>query len=289
MRLLLRAGLPGLAWSLRRLHCPVSRNDLVLEVGSGGNPFPRANVLCDAYEETQERHFAPLIADRPTVLSFGEKLPFKDNAFDFVIACHVLEHSDEPELFLTELQRVARAGYIEVPDAFMERLTCYKDHRLEITERDGELRIRKKRGFVQDPEIYELYTHRAAAVFPELVAKHPFDFHVRYFFDKDTAPLQYRIENPEYQIDWEPQALEAVVPAVAKQLPGARIKNRILQLAREHLSQSGRNDRLDLASLLRCPECASEHMTESKDRVYCTVCSGSWERHGYVIDFIKNP
>ena len=40
--------LDQLAWPLRRLHCPVKKHDLVLEVGSGGSPYPRSNVLCDA-------------------------------------------------------------------------------------------------------------------------------------------------------------------------------------------------------------------------------------------------
>lgn len=98
----------------------------------------------DAYEETRERHWATLFHDRPTVLSFGENLPFKDKSFDYVISAHVLEHSPYPENFLAELQRVSRAGYIETPDAFMERINPYKDHRLEVTLRDSGLVMRKK-------------------------------------------------------------------------------------------------------------------------------------------------
>jgi len=129
-------------WSLRRISLRIPRDALVLEVGAGGNPYSRSNVLLDAYEETRERHWAPLVHDRPTVLSFGENLPFKDKAFDYVIAAHVLEHTPHPEKFLAELQRVARAGYIETPDAFMERINPYKDHRLEVTVRDEGLVIR---------------------------------------------------------------------------------------------------------------------------------------------------
>ena len=86
----------------------------------------------------------PSVSDRPTVIGFAENLPFKDKTFDFVIAAHVLEHSAHPEKFLSELQRVAKSGYIEVPDAIMERLNPYKDHRLEITKRDGALKIKKR-------------------------------------------------------------------------------------------------------------------------------------------------
>ena len=48
-------------------------NALVLEVGSGGNPYPRVKVLLEAYEETRERHWVPLIHDRPTVFIFWRK------------------------------------------------------------------------------------------------------------------------------------------------------------------------------------------------------------------------
>ena len=84
-------GMKKLAWSLRRLYVPVPTDALVLDIGSGGNPYPRANVLLDAYEEGTERSNAPLIKDRPMVFGLAESLPFKDNSFDFVIASHVLE------------------------------------------------------------------------------------------------------------------------------------------------------------------------------------------------------
>ena len=86
MRGVKKLGMERIAWSLRRLHCPVPSSALVLEVGSGGNPYPRANVLLDAYEDTIERYHAPLVKDRPMVFGVVERMPFQDKAFDFVIA-----------------------------------------------------------------------------------------------------------------------------------------------------------------------------------------------------------
>ena len=137
--------------------------------------------MVDAYEETQERHWDSLVHDRPTVLANVEKLPFKDNAFDFVIAAHVLEHTSDPASFLSELQRVARAGYIETPDAFMERINPYKDHRLEVTVRNNALVIRKKSKWVADAELVEMYEQRAKLqVTLNLILEYPEDFHMRY-------------------------------------------------------------------------------------------------------------
>lgn len=135
-----------LRWSLRHLHCPVSKNALVLEVGSGGNPYPRANVLLDAMEETIERNEKNLITDRPLVLGLCESLPFKDKQFDFIIASHVLEHTDNPEKFLSELMRVGKGGYIETPEGWFEKMCPFTYHRLEVSNLNGKLLIRKKLG-----------------------------------------------------------------------------------------------------------------------------------------------
>jgi len=252
MRFFRRIGWDPIAWSLRRLHCPVSKDALVLEVGSGASPYFRVNVLCDAYEETQERFFAPLIKDRPTVLAFVERLPFKDDAFDFVIASHVLEHSADPERFLGEIQRVARAGYIEVPDAFMERLTHYGFHRLEITDDDDGLIIRKKKDCIQDEEVVALFNNKARPFFPKWVARFPFQFHVRYYWAKDTGGIRYKVLNPECPADW-PAPLP--VPAETPRLPlVATVKQKTLALVRRLFSQSARNKSIDLLALLKCPE-----------------------------------
>ncbi len=70
-------GFERLAWALRRLYCPVHSEVFVLDVGSGGNLYPRANVLLDAYEESIVRYSLPLIKDRPLIFGLAEKMPFK--------------------------------------------------------------------------------------------------------------------------------------------------------------------------------------------------------------------
>ncbi|HNQ57280.1 MAG: methyltransferase domain-containing protein [Candidatus Desulfobacillus denitrificans] len=268
MRFFRAIGLEPVAWALRRLHCPVPAAALVLEVGSGGNPYARANVLLDAYEDTRQRHWVPLIVDRPTVLGFVERLPFRDKAFDFVIASHVLEHSADPERFLGELQRVARAGYIEVPDAFMERINPYRDHRLEITVRDERLVIRKKRGWQEDPAVVELYEHEAKPmVARKLIPRHPFAFHVRYYWNDR---IDYVVVNPEDDAAWPAPASES--PAVGTLSLRGRISGAVLHLARCVLSQEKRNRALPLAPLLACPDCRSEGMEVTADAMRCPGC-----------------
>lgn len=272
MRFFRRVGMDSVAWPLRRLYCPVSKNDLVLEVGSGGSPYFRANVLCDAYEETQERFFVPLVHDRPTIMAFAEQLPFKDNSFDFVIASHVLEHSADPEKFISELQRVAKAGYIEVPDAFMERLTHYGFHRLEITDKEGELIIRKKKNYIQDEEVVDLFHNKARPIFPHWAALFPFHFHVRYYWQKESGGIKYTIINPECPADWDaPQLVEDENPPRPPII--ARLKQQTLKMVRLIFSQRARNQSIDLLSLLQCPNCNEKKFILHDSHAICTSCN----------------
>lgn len=267
MRALRWLSMDSLAWSLRRYHCPVPKDALVLEVGSGGNPYVRANVLLDAYEDTRERHWAPLVSDRPTVLGFVENLPFRDGAFDFVIASHVLEHSMQPENFLAELQRVARAGYIEVPDAFMERINPYRDHRLEITVRDNRLVVRKKAGWQVDPELVELYEARAKRPITQmLMPARPFDFHVRYYW---SDRIDFEIVNPETNTHWQAAADTLRPPAVDSHWS---FRTWLRKLVRLVVSQGRRNRSIDLLPLLRCPVCHGIDLKPAQARLTCSTC-----------------
>jgi SAM-dependent methyltransferase len=283
MRLLRRFGRDRLAWSLRRLHCPVPPGALVLEVGSGGNPYARANVLLDAYEVTRERHWVPLVSDRPTVLGFVENLPFRDQAFDFVIASHVLEHSTDPARFLGELQRVARAGYIEVPDAFMERVNPYRDHRLEITVRGGRLLIRRKPGWRSDPALVELYEQRAKRwIAGETIPNHPFDFHVRHYW---RGRIDFEVLDPQVAFD---AGQESSAPAAQHGVATGGLRERVLSTLRTLLSQRARNRALDVLPLLRCPACQHPGLAcRTPDVLECTGCGAAYPVRGDVV--LMNP
>jgi SAM-dependent methyltransferase len=90
---------------------------VVIDVGSGNYPFPRATILCDCYlDPTVHRHSAIVRDERPLVICDVCNLPFPDKYVDFIYCSHVLEHVDDPMKACSELQRVAKAGYIETPN-----------------------------------------------------------------------------------------------------------------------------------------------------------------------------
>ncbi len=89
----------------------------MLEIGSGSRPHPRTTVLTDLLStDSSQREGRALVLDgRPFVIADGEALPFCTGAFDYCICSHVLEHADDAARMIAEMQRVARAGYIETP------------------------------------------------------------------------------------------------------------------------------------------------------------------------------
>ena len=272
-----KLGMEKISWSLRRLHVPVLPSDLVLEVGSGGNPYFRSNVLLDAYVDTRERHHAPLISDRKTVIGVVENLPFKDKTFDFIIASHVLEHTSEPKKFLDELQRVGKAGYIEVPDALMERLNPYIDHRLEIRAVENKLFIKKKKQSIIDLELKKLYESRAKPLIAGyLIPKFPFSFHVRYYWSNQ---IDYEISNPEVFAGW---VSTEDYPIYDKKVGLLELVKRfILSITRSYFSQKKRNKNINMFELIRCPSCKKTNLTDKITAIQCEDCSAVYQvNHG---------
>jgi SAM-dependent methyltransferase len=136
----------------RKFRLGIRRNELVLDVGSGNDPHPRADVLCDSILEGNSERAGPLARDsRPFVLGDLENLPFADKAFDYVISSYVLEHVRSPDRAISELMRVGRRGYIETPSEFTEKLASLPFHRWFVRLEEGTLIFRKKLGPCYDP------------------------------------------------------------------------------------------------------------------------------------------
>ncbi len=88
----------------------------ILDIGCGYTANKYSNHVAD----TQD--FSHLYKDKKFTLIKDKKLPFSDKEFNFVIASHVLEHVEEIEFFIKELERVANSGYIEVPTRLEDNL-----------------------------------------------------------------------------------------------------------------------------------------------------------------------
>jgi Methyltransferase domain len=119
--------LPG---AQRRIEEMLPEAATVLDVGGWAKPLARADWVVDLmpyetrgmygeHDRTRERFTAE------TWLSFDicarEPWPFADDQFDFAVCSHTLEDVRDPVWVCSELSRVARAGYVEVPSRLEEQ------------------------------------------------------------------------------------------------------------------------------------------------------------------------
>jgi hypothetical protein len=116
--------------SAKRILETLPDDALVLDVGGAMKPFNRANWIMDAlpYEQRGElgtiggatEHFTK---DTWVMRDFcsREPWPFADKQVDFVICSHTLEDVRDPIWMCSEFNRIAKAGYIEVPSRLEEQ------------------------------------------------------------------------------------------------------------------------------------------------------------------------
>ena len=88
----------------------------ILDIGCGYKAHKNATVIADI------KDFSNFYKNKKFVQIKEKKLPFKDKEFDFVIASHVIEHVDDFEFFIKELERVSSKGYIELPSRLGDNL-----------------------------------------------------------------------------------------------------------------------------------------------------------------------
>ena len=88
----------------------------ILDIGCGYGASKYANIVCDVQD------LSKYYPNKTFIKLTEKKLPFKDKEFDFVIASHVMEHVDDIEFFISELERVSQQGYIELPTMLEDNL-----------------------------------------------------------------------------------------------------------------------------------------------------------------------
>lgn len=111
---------------------------IILDIGSGHNPIPRANLLADFFPKKNHHRAGKLIEDRPVIICSVDRIPILSKKIEFVICSHVLEHVVSPVRAGNELGRIAKSGYIETPAYGKDILMgTGNTHRWQVVEFDG--------------------------------------------------------------------------------------------------------------------------------------------------------
>lgn len=224
-------------WNLfreRRLVVPVSEDALVLDVGSGDKPSWRADVLLDRYAGAeyagQRSGRSSARINRPLFDADAADMPFADGVFDYAICSNLLEHVVDPVGVARELQRVASAGYIEVPEAASAKIVDFPSHiwwcRLDETDVDlPTLVFTAKQAPYFDPEINAYIERAGVRRSLDSVLNSKFEHRVIQFHWSGGFTLRTEGElNPEFveealvaeghQRGWETLAVQAVTSAL---------------------------------------------------------------------------
>jgi ubiquinone/menaquinone biosynthesis C-methylase UbiE len=88
----------------------------VLDIGCGYTANKYANVIADVQD------FSRFYKEKKFIKIIDKQLPFKENEFDFIIASHVIEHVEDFQFFIQEIERISNQGYIELPSRLGDNL-----------------------------------------------------------------------------------------------------------------------------------------------------------------------
>lgn len=257
----------------------IGPDDLVLDVGSGHNPNPRSDILCDRYIEDDTERGGSIKLDRPLVVADAHNLPFKDKVFDYVIASHIIEHMDDPARFCSELQRVSKRGFIASPTELAEHTFYWSFHKWYVNKIGNKLILHPK---VNVPNIFGDLFHYMYEYNPWFARFHrslPDMFWMEYEWE-DNIQIEIRDKSPLNMTD--PRALKKMVMPRESPITSLKrsavtlgdtfvpkaVKNLITRVRRQKKTQVRI---INLESILACPACGSD-IKRLRDAMKCERC-----------------
>jgi hypothetical protein len=169
--------------------------DLVVDVGGWACPFNRAQWIIDA-EPYETRGFYRTFGGKPFQgperewftkdtwlrrdICAKDPFPFPRDYFDFVICSHTLEDVRDPLWVCSELRRIGKRGYIEVPSRAFESIRA--------VERPGQVGLNHHRWLIEIESNHVKFLQKY----------HSIHSHWRFSL---PASLQQRM-TPEQKIQW---------------------------------------------------------------------------------------
>jgi len=123
----------------------IQPTDVVLDIGGWACPFNRANYVMDvqpfetrgfyrtiglpASQGGDREHFSQDTWIRRDLCD-REPYPFADKSIDFVVCSHTLEDIRDPLWVCSEMVRIAKQGYVELPSRLAESCRGWESERI---------------------------------------------------------------------------------------------------------------------------------------------------------------
>lgn len=200
---------------------------IVVELGPGNRPFSLSTDFVGR-DPTQSRDGYKGFFHQLNLSN--DELPFDDGSVAFLYCRHTIEDLDDPEWCLSEIRRVAKAGYIETPSPICEltrgvdaeRASTgkrppwrgYHHHRSIVWDSNGTLAVVGKFPFI---ECVDFGTQDE--VFSDLLNGGPLYWNTYFAW---TGPLNYRIYRHEMDFEVGPTYGEVLDKAARECLESCR-------------------------------------------------------------------
>lgn len=251
-------------WKLRKLKYYFSKN-IVLDVGSGGDPYVSANVCFDKdisnsyLRDNEETYISPFIY---TVISNGKNLPFKENFFTKTILSHVVEYNRNPKKLLDEVSRVSIGGILEGGNHQLFKQSAYPHMSLICNYDSKNNFVVYKKKFSEDL-CKDFYDNNLI----NLNKSNPKLFHYRFEWNKsdNSYPFNIKYLNKDYKFNWEIPCVESKIKSFHKKNFKYFFKYFLMRLRSLFFS-------ISYVDFLQCPSCKND-LIYNNQSINCSACN----------------
>lgn len=265
----------------------VPRKALVLDIGGGSAPFTLSDVVCEKFIGDDREREGAFIYDRPLVIGDIESLPFQDQSFDYVVCSHILEHTTNPDVAISELMRVGKKGYIEVPSEYFEHISGGSPAHLWTVRREKEdvLVFTPKTTALTHPETARVFRDKLVHKDPLFMAfywKNHYSLHnIGLYWDKS---ISFQIAGRH------PQGIEAGfnkgILDDLENISKLKRKKRGLSFSlnpRKWIKGAlrcahGKGPKSEgyLFDVIACPQCKKPVKQQGNNQILCSECGGEY-------------
>lgn len=277
---------------------PISKDDFVVEVGGGHEPFWRSDLIFDKYPDEQLHRSQPLAHAAPVMIADAVRLPLPDAACDLIFASHIIEHLPDPGRFLAEVERCASHVYLEFPAANRELMFAWSFHRW-LVEVDGtDLTFYRN----DVPQLFGAFFHRNYDFVLDAWAEQrhlELNSHVHCRSSELTwriaevgafEHIRARSARGEERVNGAPRSSvrytwrQLASFAALKTLPEPWLDG-LVSLWRRRRRGRPREVRQDLVARLMCLECGRTALRLVGEAIVCEECGARYEQRLGLFDF----